>query len=128
MVKAMKNHDVAIGLVKIPVADFNRATTYYRQTLGLVEEFAVEEYGWAQYSVGGAPLCLYVTGQGGGTGEPGGDCGIHLVVEDAGALHVALSARGADLLGDLSEGDDGTVSFDVRDPDANVIRVMQRQS
>ena len=124
----MKNESIAIGLVKIPVTDLGRATAYYREILGLAEDFAVEEYGWAQYAVGGAPVCLYVPGMGGGTGEPGGDCGLHLVVDDARALHDTLSTRGADLLGDLSEGDDGTVSFDVRDPDANVIRVMQRQA
>jgi len=122
----MKGHDVAIGLVKVPVTDFGRATRYYRETLGLEEEFAVEAYGWAQYRVGGAPLCLYVEGRGGGDGSPGGDTGFHLTVTDARALFEALAERGVETLHGLEEGDDGGVFFTVEDPDGNTFKVTQR--
>ena len=35
-----------IGLVKIPVTNFEAATHYYREVIGLEEEFAVEAFGW----------------------------------------------------------------------------------
>jgi len=41
-----KNADVSVQLVKIPVKNFAKATKFYRETLGLSEEFAVEAYGW----------------------------------------------------------------------------------
>ncbi len=56
---------VRVGLVKIPVTDLGRAATFYREVLGLPEEFAVPAYGWAQYSTEGVPLCLYISGRGG---------------------------------------------------------------
>lgn len=123
----MKDQDVVVGLVKIPVTDFARAAAFYRETLGLEEEFAVEAYGWGQYRAGGVPLCLYVAGMGGGDGEPGGDTGIHLAVNDAKALYETLAGRGADIPAGLEEADDGGIFFTVRDPDSNTIKVVQRQ-
>ncbi len=123
----MKGHDATIGLVKIPVTDFARATTYYREVLGLEEEFAVEEYGWAQYRVGGAPLCLYVEGKGGGDGAAGGDTGLHLAVADAHALFGTLSGRGIETLHGMEESDDESVFFTVRDPDGNTFKVTEKR-
>jgi len=122
----MKTHDVVIGLVKIPVKDFAAATRYYREVLGLEEEFAVEEYGWAQYRVGGAPLCLYLEGKGGGDGSPGGDTGLHLAVSDARGLFETLEQRGAETLHGMEEADDGGVFFTVKDLDGNTFKVSQQ--
>jgi len=122
----MSSTTPSIALIKIPVTEFLRAATWYREVLGLPEQFAVEEYGWAQYDTGGVPLCLYQVGKGGGDGTPGGDTGIHLAVDDARACHETLAGHGADLPGDLEAGDDGSVFFVVRDPDGNLIKVMQR--
>lgn len=110
-----------VGFVKIPVANFARATAFYRDTLGLPEDFAAEEYGWAQYGTGGVPICLYEAGKGGGEGAPGGDTGIQLRVADARAAYERLGAAASD----LGEGADGSVGFTLTDPDGNRLQVLQ---
>ena len=119
----MKESGANVGLVKIPVSDFERATAYYREGLGLEEQFAVAEYGWAQYATGYLPLCLYTVGLGGGSGTPGGDSGIHLAVPDAAALHARLTERGLSGLGEVHTSDEGDSFFDVTDPDGNVLKI-----
>jgi len=116
----MKDLGVSVGLVKVPVTAFERATQFYREVLGLEEEFAVQQYGWAQYKTGSMPLCLYVTGMGGGEGKPGGETGIQLRVRDARAAHA-----GSGEVSDPDSGDDGSVGFAVRDPDGNSIGIIQ---
>lgn len=115
---------VSVGFVKVPVSDVRRAADFYRDVLGLTEDFVVAEYGWAQMSTGTIPICLYVPGMGGGTRAPGGDTGIQLRVADARAAHAAAAAAGG-VDGDLMAGDDGTASFTARDPDGNLVQVAQ---
>lgn len=113
--------EVSVGMVKIPVGDFARACAFYRETVGLTEDFAVEDFGWAQYSTGNLPICLYQEGMGGGSGKPGIDTGIQLRVADAKAAYAQLE----DHASDYGEGDDGSVGFTLRDPDGNTIQVLQ---
>jgi catechol 2,3-dioxygenase-like lactoylglutathione lyase family enzyme len=114
----------AVGFVKVPVSDIMKAAVFYRDVLGLNEDFVVEEYGWGQFSTGSIPICLYVTGMGGGTREPGGETGIQLRVADVRAAHAKLAAADA-VEGELIVGDDGTANFLARDPDGNLIQVAQ---
>ncbi len=100
------------------------STTFYRAVLGLSEDFAVEQYGCAQYDAGTASICLYVVGLGGGDAKPGIDTGIQLRVTDAKAAYSLIGNRGGKL-GDLNSGDDGTVGFDVFDPDGNKLSIAQ---
>lgn len=115
-----------VGLVKIPVTDLAKAAAFYRESLGLKEEFAVVEYGWAQYETGAVPLCLYVPGKGGGNGVPGHCDSVHLVVENAAAFHDEVAKRCKSPVGAVMKSDDGGVFFEIRDPDGNTIKVMQR--
>ena len=110
-----------VGFVKIPVSDFGRACSFYRDTLGLEEEFAAEAYGWAQYATGSVPICLYQEAMGGGSGTPGIDTGIQLRVADARSAYEHLR----DHASDFGEGDDGSVGFTLRDPDGNTIQITQ---
>ncbi len=130
----MKTLGVSFGHVRIPVADLARSATFYRDVLGLAEDFAVEQYGWAQYDAGGVAVCLFVVGQstfptddaalGGPTAKAGIDTGIQLRVTDARAAHAAIAGRGG-TVGRLDVGDDGTVAFGVADPDGNKLSVAQ---
>ncbi len=115
----------SVLLVKIPVTDVARAAAFYREGLGLKEEFAAPEYGWAQYGTGGVPLCLYVPGKGGGNGVPGHCDSVNLVVKDAARYHDEVAARWKGPVGAVMKTGDGGVMFEVRDPDGNVIRVVQ---
>lgn len=114
-----------IGLVKIPVTDFKTATDYYRDVVGLEEEFAVEAYGWAQYKTDNLPLCLYVTGKGGGDAEPGGEIGFHLGVDQIEAFYAAVQGRGGRFGGEIVKSDDGGMFFVLCDPDGNSFKVVQ---
>jgi predicted enzyme related to lactoylglutathione lyase len=89
----MTDLDLTLNLLKIPVIDFKRACAFYRDILGLEEDFAVEEYGWAQYQLGDVPLCLYVVGMGGGDGKPGNELNFHLAVDDAPKALAALKSK-----------------------------------
>ena len=114
-----------IKLVKIPVADFARATHFYREVLGLNEQFAVEAYGWAQYELPGLPLCLYVPGMGGGQGQPGGEVGFHLEVSHIEQFRDGYLARGGQIHTDIVASDDGGQFLIISDPDGNLLKVVQ---
>jgi len=122
----MKSLNPAVSLIKIPVSDFNRARGFYRDVLGLEEEFAVEEYGWAQYKAGELPICLYVVGKGGGDGTPGGEINFHLAVDNAPQAYALLQQRGCSLPCELVKSDDGGSFFMVADPDGNTFKICQR--
>lgn len=111
-----------VGLVTIPVSDLSAACTFYREVLGLHEDFAIEEYAWAQYATGTIPICLYVPGKGGGQAAPGGDTGIQLRIEDAAGAFEKLAPH---CDGELQLGDDGSKSFVLSDPDGNRIQILQ---
>lgn len=117
---------VTIGLVKIPITDFKRATQYYREVVGLEEEFAVEAYGWAQYKTGNIPLCLYVTGQGGGDGTPGTEIGFHLEVDNIETIYTDIQRRNGQFSSEIVKSDDGGAFFILRDPDGNTFKIVQR--
>jgi AraC-like DNA-binding protein/catechol 2,3-dioxygenase-like lactoylglutathione lyase family enzyme len=130
----MKTLGVTLGHIKVPVTDLARSAAFYRDVLGLEEDFAVEQYGWAQYGAGDAAICLSVVGRskfptddavlGGPTARPGIDTGIQLRVTDARAAHAAIVQRGGKV-GELHAGDDGSVGFGVADPDGNKLHVAQ---
>jgi len=42
-----------LSLLKIPVTNLMRCADFYRDALGFRQEFAAEEYGWAQLAAGG---------------------------------------------------------------------------
>ncbi|MEM7538898.1 MAG: helix-turn-helix domain-containing protein [Chloroflexota bacterium] len=115
-----------IGLVKIPVTNFEAATHYYREVIGLEEEFAVEAYGWAQYKTNNLPLCLYVTGQGGGEGKPGEEVGFHLAVDNIETVYTYIEKRGGQFATEIVSSADGGKFFVLRDPDGNTFKVLQR--
>lgn len=126
--KGFRNMNFKIGLVKIPVTNFEAATHYYREVVGLEEEFAVEAYGWAQYKTGNVPLCLYVAGQGGGDGKPGEEVGFHLVVDDIVAMFAGVEERRGKFASGIVDSADGGKFFVLQDPDGNTFKVLQARN
>ena len=124
--KGVPMSNFTIGLVKIPVTDFEVATHYYREVLGLEEEFAVEAYGWAQYKTSNLPLCLYVVGKGGGEGKPGEEVGFHLAVDNIETLYVAVTQRGGQFASEIVNSADGGKFVVLRDPDGNTFKIVQK--
>jgi predicted enzyme related to lactoylglutathione lyase len=127
----MKSLGVSFGFVKIPVTNFAKSTAFYREVLGLEEDFAVEAYGWAQYRAGNAYVCIYTVGVSSFPADElqvkvktGIDTGIQLRVKDASKAYTLVKARGGKV-SDLRTGDDGTIGFGVSDPDGNTLSIAQ---
>jgi len=111
-------------MVKIPVSDIDKVVPFYRDVLGLKEEFIAPQYGWAQFSMGDIPLALYVSGQGGGNGVVGACDSVHLVADDANSFRQRLVDASIDADTFLHTGNDGTVFYELKDPDGNTIKVF----
>jgi catechol 2,3-dioxygenase-like lactoylglutathione lyase family enzyme len=110
-----------LSLLKIPVSDISRAAGFYRDAMGLAEEFVVPEYGWGQFSAGDLSIAIYVPGKGGGNGPVGGTVDFHLSLPTE--EFVALSRRiGADMV----EAPDGLTFLEAVDPDGNSLKVVRR--
>jgi catechol 2,3-dioxygenase-like lactoylglutathione lyase family enzyme len=125
--KSMDNDGYQLSLLKIPVSNITRSAAFYRDALGFEQQFAAEEYGWAQFQSGPLPLALYKPGMGGGDGKIGGSTGFHLSLPPVrfDALAGELQKRGS-LVGDrVHRGDDGTTFIEVRDPDGNTLKIMR---
>lgn len=120
----MTTLEFKLNLIKIPVSDVATAVTFYRDVLGLPEEFSAPQYGWAQFRLGDVPFCLYQTGMGGGQGTPGACDSVHLTVDDIDAAYEILRARGAAVPEGIQRGNDGTAFFDLADPDGNIIKII----
>ena len=123
--KGASMNGIKIGLVKIPVTDFLEATHYYREVIGLEEEFAVPAYGWAQYKTDNLPLCLYEVGKGGGEGTPGHEVGFHLAVANIETFYADMKSRGGQFASDIVSSADGGMFFVLKDPDGNTFKVTQ---
>lgn len=109
-----------LSLLKVPVRNLAASVPFYRDSLGMVEKFVAEQYGWAQLSAGDLDLALYVPGLGGGEGPIGGSLDFHL----------ALSSEEFDQLvevfpSSLHQGNDGTTFLEVVDPDLNSLKIFR---
>ena len=124
--KGLNKMNFTIGLVKIPVTNFEAATHYYREVIGLEEEFAVEAYGWAQYKTSNLPLCLYEVGKGGGEGKPGKEVGFHLAVDNIETFYASVVQRGGQFSSEIVNSADGGKFVVLRDPDGNSFKIVQQ--
>jgi catechol 2,3-dioxygenase-like lactoylglutathione lyase family enzyme len=115
-------------LLKIPVTDVERSSQFYAEQLGFELQFSAAEYGWAQLIDGELCLALYQPGMGGGSAQIGGSTGFHLSLpaEAFQAQSQRLLEAGHLMDDRVHSGDDGSTFMDVRDPDGNVVKIMQR--
>jgi len=114
-----------LSLLKIPVLDITVSAPFYRDGLGLEEQFVAAEYGWAQFQAGDLPIALYKPGIGGGNRTPGGSVDFHLSTPDLEGLQMRLQAFDPTLKIGIFKNDDGSETLEFSDPDGNEIKVSR---
>jgi predicted enzyme related to lactoylglutathione lyase len=107
--------------VVLYVRDMERATRFYRDTLGL--ELASAGEHWTTFRTGACTLALHATDR----REPGaGEPDPTFVVPDAAAERARLAAAGVEVTA-LREPVAGVSVFDARDPEGNRFSVESRR-
>jgi catechol 2,3-dioxygenase-like lactoylglutathione lyase family enzyme len=117
-----------VRTVSIPVSDAERARDFYTTTLGFEVRLDVP-YGdgkrWLEVAAPGARTSIALAPPGLGQ-EPGIDTGIRFETTDVEADHADLKARGVDVDPEVLRWPGSPPMFQLRDPDGNLLRVVQR--
>ena len=120
-------HISDIRTVAVPVNDQDRALAFYRDALGLETRIDMsygDDQRWLEVVPSGASTSIALV-RAGETAPAGIDTGIRLTTEDAAADHETLRARGIDVDAEVLEYP--VPMFTLRDPDRNILYVVQRQ-
>lgn len=120
-------HITDIRTVAVPVADQDRALAFYRDGLGLETRIDMsygDDQRWLEVVPSGASTSIALV-RAGESAPAGIDTGIRLTSEDAVADHETLRARGIDVDAEVLEYP--VPMFTLRDPDRNILYVVQRQ-
>ena len=117
----------ALGQIALTVGDVGRATTFYRDVLGLRFLFAAGP-NLAFLAAGDVRLMLSTPK---GHGEPGKNSVLYYKVTDIAATHAAIVARGAKderapQLAAKMPDHELWIGF-VRDPDGNLVGLMEEK-
>ncbi|KAA2254502.1 glyoxalase [Solihabitans fulvus] len=122
--------DLRLELVPIPVADVDRAKSFYSGQLGFVVDFdhrVSDDFRIVQLTPPGS-ACSIAFGVGVIDTPPGSVRGLHLVVADIDTARAELLGRGVDIseVTDLSAPGKPTVSYaGFADPDGNTWTLQQ---
>lgn len=114
-----------LELVQVPVSDVDRAKAFYVDQLGFNADHdhqVSDELRFVQLTPPGSS-CSIALGTGMTQAAPGSVQGLQLVVDDADAVHAALSARGVEV-SDVQDFPWGRFVF-FADPDGNGWAVQQ---
>jgi catechol 2,3-dioxygenase-like lactoylglutathione lyase family enzyme len=118
-----------LGVVCVPVSDQERAIAFYTETLGFEKRADVpfgEGYRWVEVAPAGAETTIAIVPPPPGQPTGGMQTGIGLHVDDIDAIHADLKAAGVDVDAEISRmGDPVPPLFWLRDPDANVLMVVE---
>jgi predicted enzyme related to lactoylglutathione lyase len=116
----------SVRTVAVPVADQERALTFYRDVLGLGVRLDASGGGmrWLEVAPEGAAtsVALALAGEGTATGV---DTGIRFSTADAAADHAALTAAGAAVETEVLRFPGVPPMFSLRDPDGNRLYVVE---
>ncbi len=108
--------------VVLYVSDMERATRFYRDTLGLELDFGSAH--WTTFKTGACTLALHATEQ----REPGsGEPDPTFLVPDADAERERLAAAGVEVT-EIREPVAGTRVFDATDPEGNRFSIESKSS
>ena len=118
-----------IGTVIIPVSDQDAMIDFYVDKLGFEKRVDVPfggGYRWVEVGLEGAETTIALAPPPEGTPTGGAQTGIALNAADVDAVHADYKARGVDADADVSRmGDEVPAMFWLRDPEKNVLMVVQ---
>ena len=118
-------HITDVGTIGVPVADQDRALSFYRDALGFeigLDAPFGEGSRWVEVAPRGATTSVALVRDAGIA--PGIDTGIRFTTSDAAADHAALLERGVDV--DPEVIPYPVPMFTLRDPDGNRLYVVER--
>ena len=127
MSETTPTHITGVRTVSVPVDDQDRALEFYRDILGF-EPRLDATYGngqrWIELAVPGAATTIALSPP--APGEACGiDTGIRFLTSDAEADYAELQARGVTIDGPLMRWPNVPAMFMLRDPDGNLLRVIE---
>ena len=102
------------------VSDIERASRFYRETLGLKQELYSAEHNWAEFNCGNVTLALR-----GGQNELGMKGCIALAIDNIQEAHEELKTKNANLVG-TPEIYSCCSHIEVLDPDGNLVMLHKR--
>jgi catechol 2,3-dioxygenase-like lactoylglutathione lyase family enzyme len=118
-----------IGTVVIPVADQDRAISFYVEKLGFEKRADVpfgDDYRWVEVAPQGAVTTIALAPPPPGTPTGDRETGITLQTLDIEAVHADLAAQGVDVDAEISRmGDPVPPMFWLRDPESNSLLVVE---
>jgi catechol 2,3-dioxygenase-like lactoylglutathione lyase family enzyme len=115
----VREMDMKLELVAVPVTDVDRAKSFYTDQVGFVADYdhtVSDEVRFVQLTPPGS-ACSIAIGKGLTTMTPGSLDNLQVVVTDAEAAHAELAGRGVDV-SDIDDQPWGRFVF-FRDPDGN---------
>ncbi len=117
-----------LELIPLPVADVDRAITFYAETLGFTKDLDVqpsEGVRVVQLTPEGSGCSVgFGTGLEVYAGEPGSVRGLHLVVEDITEARDELVRRGVEV-GEIQDFGGGVKGAGFCDPDGNTLELQE---
>jgi catechol 2,3-dioxygenase-like lactoylglutathione lyase family enzyme len=119
-------HITALRTVAVPVTDQERALEFYVGSLGFEKRMDVTFAGDRRWIEVAPPGCSTTIALAHGPGRGGVDTGIRLATEDAGAAYAHLEACGASMATGLLRIEGTPPMFSVRDPDGNLLYVVEQ--
>lgn len=102
--------------------DMDRAVAFYRDVLGLDVRLAAGG-GWTEFATGGSTLALH--GPVGGHAPEGAGATVVLECADLDATMAEWSERGVSFEGEITETPAGARFATFRDPDGNLLQLLQ---
>ena len=112
--------------IRVLVRNWPGACTFYRDALGFPERYRNEEFGWAEYDLGGPCLGVERVDEGDDEGAAmvGRFLGVSFQVDDIQARHRELVARGVEFTSPPRQQPWGGWLAHFRDPDGNVLTLL----
>lgn len=121
----------SMDLAWITVSDFQRAKTFYTETLGLTLRSGAPEYSWMELVGKDGGMALGVGGDCGtdqNPVKPGQNAVMTMTVDDIVATKAALEAKGVQFFGDIIEVPGHVKMALFADPDGNKLQLVQMLS